>query len=123
MNSISRSAEFAEVRARGFKYRGGALSLVFLPGDESEVKLGMSVPRKVGKAVVRNKLRRRVREIFREKESSLLAGSYVLLAYPESARLDYHQLSEIVTSLTVRASRAVSSASKTMSEAVEEHRI
>ena len=83
----------------------------------------MSIPRKVGKAVVRNRLRRRIREIFREKESSLVPGSYVLLAYPESASLDYHQLSEIVTSLTVRASRAVSSASKTRSEAVEEHRI
>ncbi|MDA8103312.1 MAG: ribonuclease P protein component [Nitrospiraceae bacterium] len=123
MKSISRSAEFAEVRARGFKYRAGALSLVFLPGDEPEVRLGMSVPRKVGKAVVRNKLRRRVRAIFREQESSMAAGSYVVLAYPQSAALDYHQLSEIVTSLTVRASRAVSSASKTMSEAVEEHRV
>ena len=111
------------MRARGFKFRGGALSLAFLPGDEPGVKLGMSIPRKVGKAVVRNKLRRRMRAIFRDQELSMAAGCYVLLAYPQSAALDYHQLSEIVTSLTVRASRAVSSASKTQSEAVEEHRV
>ena len=123
MKSISRSAEFAEVRARGIKFRAGALALVYLPGDEPGVRLGMSIPRKVGKAVVRNKLRRRIKAIFRDQVSSIATGSYVLLAYPQSAALDYHQLSEIVTSLTVRASRAVSSASKTRSEAVEEHRV
>jgi ribonuclease P protein component len=44
------------------------------PGDESLVRLGVTVTRKVGPAVVRNRIKRFVREAFRRKRGSFSPG-------------------------------------------------
>ena len=58
--------------------------VTFLPGDPPP-RLAFSVTRKVGPAVVRNRVRRQLRESFRRLtvDGTVAGGSYLLAARPE----------------------------------------
>ena len=72
------------------------MSLVFLSNESSEKKMAMSIPRKVGNAVIRNRVRRRMRSCIFELGEQMPAGSYLFSIYPEVVGLNYHQLLEMV---------------------------
>ena len=56
-------------------------------------RLGLTVSTKVGCAVVRNRIRRRLREIYRLNEGALACGcDVVVVARTRAASSDYHQL-------------------------------
>ncbi len=51
--------------------------------DEEEPRLGLAVPRSVGRAVVRNRVKRQLRETWRELAERVQPGhDYVLVARP-----------------------------------------
>jgi ribonuclease P protein component len=55
---------FATVRSDGIRVRGGALSASFLPGTEADrLAVAYAIPKRVGGAVQRNRLRRRLRAV------------------------------------------------------------
>ncbi len=54
--------------------------------DSDQARLGMAVSRRVSpKAVVRNHIRRQIRESFRLRKAELAAMDYVILARPDAA--------------------------------------
>lgn len=57
--------EFAAVYGARLIAKQGPLTIFGLPGDRAEARLGLSVGRRVGNAVVRNGAKRRIREAFR----------------------------------------------------------
>jgi ribonuclease P protein component len=57
--------EFLRVYQEGRRVGGRCFSLFYLPGAGHGHRLGLTVPRQVGGAVVRNRVKRRLREIFR----------------------------------------------------------
>jgi len=60
----------------------------FPRGDEEPARLGLSVSRKVGGAVDRNRVKRLVREAFQSQMPSLRAGyDYVVVARPDAREL------------------------------------
>ena len=61
---LTDSSEFERVYRRGTAYRGKLFSVHAFPNELGTLRLGLSVSKKVGNAVVRNTLRRRLREIF-----------------------------------------------------------
>ncbi len=62
--------------------------------EGQEPRLGLAVSRKVGKAVVRNRVRRRLREVFRLLVPRLLEApvEVVLVARPKAAESSYAAL-------------------------------
>lgn len=58
-------AEFQHVYARGIKVGGRFLVLFFAKGEEAVCRLGITASRRIGKAAVRNRARRRIRELVR----------------------------------------------------------
>ncbi len=73
-----------------------------LPNELSLSRYGFSVSRRVGNAVVRNRVRRRLREIMRA--ASLKPGwDIVLLARPAAATIDYATLRKSVVRLLSQA--------------------
>ena len=83
---LSRSRDFDAVYRQGRSVSTRYLILYwFARGDETEavVRLGLAVPKAVGTAVVRNRIKRRLRELFRERSSELPQDhDYVLVVRP-----------------------------------------
>ena len=61
---LTDSPEFERVYRQGTAYRGKLFSVHAFPNEHGVPRLGLSVSRKVGTAVTRNTVRRRLREVF-----------------------------------------------------------
>jgi ribonuclease P protein component len=86
---LSRSAEFERVYRQGRSTANRHLVLYAFPNAASDrPRLGLSVSRKVGGAVERNKVKRMLRESFARIEPTLREGQdVVLVARPPAAEL------------------------------------
>ena len=87
---LSRSAEFDRVYREGRSHAGRHLVLYSFPreGDDTPPRLGLSVGRKVGGAVERNKVKRLLREAFWQSEERLPTGhDFVVVARSDAADL------------------------------------
>ncbi len=87
--SLKGDAAFRRLR-RAKGARGRYLNLRWRPLDVPEVRVGIVVSKKVGKAVVRNRVKRRVREIVRK--SHLPPAELMIIARPEAAEASYAEL-------------------------------
>ncbi len=79
-------SEFDAVFARGHRAATPMLALHYLP-DDRPARLGFAVSRKVDtRAVIRNRIKRVLRDYFRRHRATLAGGAYVLVARPPAAR-------------------------------------
>jgi ribonuclease P protein component len=83
---LSRSRDFDAVYRHGTSASTRYLVLHWFPREEDgegDPRLGLAVPRSVGSAVVRNRMKRLLRETWRELLPEVPAGhDYVLVARP-----------------------------------------
>jgi ribonuclease P protein component len=86
---LSRSAEFERVYRQGRSIANRHLVLYTFPNQTTaRPRLGLSVSRKVGGAVARNRVKRLLREAFAHAESGLKPGQdVVVVARPEAGEL------------------------------------
>jgi len=86
---LSRSAEFERVYRQGRSTANRHLVLyTFENASTAHPRLGLSVSRKVGGAVERNRVKRMLREAFARNEDSLKPGQdVVVVARPSTAEL------------------------------------
>jgi ribonuclease P protein component len=82
---LSRSRDFDAVYRQGRSVSTRFLILYWFPREEdaSEPRLGLAVPKSLGSSVARNRVKRRLREAWRELLGDVPAGhDYVLIARP-----------------------------------------
>lgn len=87
------SARGAAAANRALRVRIGPLTVSFLDGSPAEPpRVAYAVGRKVGSAVKRNRIRRRLRSIVRELAPHLRPGSYLIGVAPQATELRYGEL-------------------------------
>lgn len=83
---LFRASEFQRMKREGVTYHGKFMVLSVLKGlPAPEVRVGFITSRRVGGAVVRNRVRRRLREIVRAVRSQIPAGTWLTLIGRQAA--------------------------------------
>ena len=99
--SLGRNKNFQYVYRRGKSFPAKTMVLVYLKARD--VKVGFSVSSKVGNSVVRNRVRRYMREDFRMVRPSLAGGKYIFVARSGAARAPHPDLTREMAYLLRKA--------------------
>ncbi|MBI5548104.1 MAG: ribonuclease P protein component [Deltaproteobacteria bacterium] len=107
---IRRRSEIKRVQDGGARFVSGALVLMVLPNPAGLRRLGVTVSSKVGNSVVRSKVKRWFREIFRHQRSLLPPScDVVLVARAAAAESSLKALSGDFEAAAKKARRRFSS--------------
>ena len=103
--SIRLQRDFRRIFAQGRRFGSRSLTAVVAePGDPATVRIAFVTSRKVGNAVRRNRVRRRLRHAAWELVSAeALPHDVILIARPGAANSDYATLRAEVHSVLTRA--------------------
>jgi ribonuclease P protein component len=92
---LTDSPEVERVYRQGAAYRGRLFSVHAFPNELGTPRLGLSVSRRLGNAVTRNAVRRRLREVFYSALSEIPGGlDVVVSARPAAAEVGFGELKE-----------------------------
>jgi ribonuclease P protein component len=96
--------DFRRVNRTGVRRAGPHFVAVVAPSSPAQgPRLGLAVSRHVGNAVARNRVKRRVREWFRQRRASLPCGTdWVVIARAGAAQLDVHAAARELSELASR---------------------
>lgn len=109
---MKRASEFAMVRSEGKSEAGRflILSTAPLPKAGEHSRFGIITTKRIGHAVVRNLLRRRVREILRAHGDAISTGLYVVIVVRNRAAMtDYAGLEKDFLKLLARRQKSQNS--------------
>ena len=97
---LTRKRDFKTVFEQGRKRVGRSFICYVVRREGQGRKLGLAVSRKVGSSVVRNRVKRYMREVYRTHRAQLPEDLYVVIvARPEAATLSYQQCRDAIRQL------------------------
>lgn len=89
---MRKKADFDRAYSRGRRIPSASFTIVTCDAGQDHSRLGITIPRSVGGAVVRNAVRRRLREAFRRNRETAAPLDIVLHVRPAAARARYADL-------------------------------
>jgi ribonuclease P protein component len=100
--ALTKRAQYLAVYRSGKAWVNNLIVMKALPNECEFSRYGFSVTKNIGKAVVRNRIRRLLREISRI--TPVKSGwDIVFIARPAAVTADYHELRKSVETLLLRA--------------------
>ncbi|MDG1512287.1 MAG: ribonuclease P protein component [Mariniblastus sp.] len=105
---LRRQAEFDRVYGDNVFAADNVLVIKGVRNGLSASRLGLSVSRKVGNAVVRNRWKRRIREAFRQHRTNLPAGIDFVVRPKRGAACDYAAIERSIPRLLQRIEKSLS---------------
>ena len=108
-NRLKKRKEFAYIFKKGQSVTSKYVVLVFTSSKLKNFKVGFSAGKKVGKAVYRNKVKRRIKEAVFSYRNNLKSGyNYIFVAKPNSTEATYQDIKSCVEYLLKNANLLVS---------------
>ena len=96
--------DFQKIRRKGRSYSDRLLVLCLLPNGLSYNRFGFSVSKRIGKAVTRNLIKRRLREAMRLRMATIKPGwDLVFIARQPIRKVGYHEMDAACARLLRRA--------------------
>jgi ribonuclease P protein component len=103
-NRLASEADFRRTRSEGRSWAHPLLGLHARPSGATHFRAGIAVGKRVGGAVQRNLVKRRVRELLRARLAELTPGwDVVISARPPAATATFAELSSAIDQLLARA--------------------
>lgn len=100
---LGQNEEFRAVIAERRRYSDAAIALYGAPNGREYSRLGVSAGKAAGNAVVRNRFKRLVREVFRQNREQIPAGfDYVAIASKTAKGLTLEKVNESFLKLAGR---------------------
>ena len=104
---VRRRRHYLSIQKRGKRVHTANFVFVLHPNEEGR-RLGITVTRRVKRAVDRNRIKRLLREVFRRNRGLFPSRSDVVaIARPGAEQLDYRRLREEVRAVDAVMARAV----------------
>ena len=103
-NRLASEADFRRARSEGRSWAHPLLALHARPSGGAHFRAGIAVGKRVGGAVQRNRVKRRVRELLRARLAELTPGwDVVISARPPAAAATFAELASAIDQLLARA--------------------
>jgi len=99
---LTQKSQYTKVYSKGKSWVNELLVMKAIPNELELSRFGLSVSKRVGKAVVRNRVKRRLRESLWLTPCKP-GWDIVFIARNTASKADYHQLKGAVGELTLRA--------------------
>jgi ribonuclease P protein component len=111
LERIRKKSDFASLYRDGSRLRGRYFTLVFRGNGLGHSRLAVVASRKVGPAIVRNRVKRRFRELFRRNKALLGAPlDLIVVSRPEAGAAAWSDLRDsYLSSLTTILRKRISS--------------
>ena len=108
------NTDFQRVRQKGKSWANYLMVVCVLPNDLEHSRFGFAASKRIGKAVVRNRVRRRMREAVRLRRDLIAQGwDMVFIGRPAIRHANYDEIAGAVENLVKRASLSTSLDSET----------
>ncbi|MDR0800535.1 MAG: ribonuclease P protein component [Endomicrobium sp.] len=94
--------DFNKVFKNGFRLENKNIKVLVYKRNDGHIirRLGLITPRRTGTAAVRNRTKRRLREIFRTNKHFLRPGlDLIFISKPETVSLNYNSLKKVILDL------------------------
>lgn len=99
INRLKSNDDFQNVFKHGKSFANRQLVLYYLPKqDQLDFRVGLSVSKKIGNAVVRNKIKRSLRQAIHELEEEIKREyDLVIIARQPVKEMNFHQIKKSLT--------------------------
>lgn len=91
---LLKRADFLRISGQGHKVHTANFIILWKESPGSAVRVGITVSGKVGNAVTRNRLKRVIREFYRENKGLFAPVDYNIVARKSAASLGYGEISQ-----------------------------
>lgn len=101
---IKKNGDFQKVFKHGKSFANRQLVIYHIEKSEQDYfRIGLSVGKKIGNAVVRNRIKRHLRQAFQELQPTIRSGyDFVIIARMPTKDLDYQTIRKSVVHLLTR---------------------
>ena len=89
---MSSDKDFQAIFSKGSSVANRKFVLYHLEKNQSHYRVGLSVSRKLGNAVTRNSIKRKIRHVIMELSPNLINQDFVIIARKGVEELDYHEV-------------------------------
>lgn len=92
---LKKNYEFRKVLSKGKYYAGENIEIFIQKNNKSINYIGLAISSKTGNAIIRNKIKRLIRECYKELESNLKNGYNILFLWKKNVSTEHARYSEI----------------------------
>ena len=89
---VKSDKDFQAIFSKGSSFANRTFGLYHLEKNQSHYRVGLSVSKKLGNAVTRNSIKRKIRHVIMELSPNLINQDFVIIARKGVEELDYHEV-------------------------------
>lgn len=91
INIIKSNEEFNNIIKTGKVLKNQYYVIYYINEIKDKYRIGISVPKKIGKAVIRNKIKRQLKNIIRNNKEKIQNLNYIIITRSNILNLNYHE--------------------------------